>query len=515
MAGIHKFASLDECEKYLDIYKQKYLDIYKQNTLSRWTNVHTRSKFGLTAPEFLSGVKMTTQVQWRKQAEDGIKIPFDGVPFFILGKKQYACHRGKDKDKPQKEKRKLANDAKCDKDHTFSRLRKKTLVQDTKKVNCPAQIFIDRVLRFPQYKARSSSEGDKKIASRALRLGLTTKDSKAAAGAEEVFLMKIPDNGSHRGHVTDIGSVEVIQRSWKMSTRSFLHVVKKINNVDQGLIDRCTRFMVGDKQIGIILPDSLATLEKYVDTFDKTLNDKNQMCLYLKSKYDTFESRSEQLATVLTDLRARDVFSCLKGWRNECYNAFDRFCDPPLFKVERSASGLLGIKASGVHINGYVKTIDGIKLWIARRSLTKPTYPGLLDNIIAGGIEAGRGFLETARKESQEEASVPDELLGNLKPAGCVSYWYMDDRGILPETEYVMDIELPSEFQPVNSDGEVLEFYLWSIDKVQEMLYLHLDQFKPNVAVVMLDFLIRHGYVHPDNEPNYAQIVQGIHRTHF
>ena len=34
-------------------------------------------------------------------------------------------------------------------------------------------------------------------------------------------------------------------------------------------------------------------------------------------------------------------------------------------------------------MNGYVVDSDGsLKMWIGRRSLTKPTYPGLLDNTV-------------------------------------------------------------------------------------------------------------------------------------
>ena len=37
----------------------------------------------------------------------------------------------------------------------------------------------------------------------------------------------------------------------------------------------------------------------------------------------------------------------------------------------------------GVHMNGYLLTDDGkFKMWIGRRSATKPTFPGLLDNMV-------------------------------------------------------------------------------------------------------------------------------------
>ena len=44
------------------------------------------------------------------------------------------------------------------------------------------------------------------------------------------------------------------------------------------------------------------------------------------------------------------------------------------------------IQAYGVHMNGYVEK-DGQKLlWIGKRSQMKPTYPGMLDHLAAGGL---------------------------------------------------------------------------------------------------------------------------------
>lgn len=48
----------------------------------------------------------------------------------------------------------------------------------------------------------------------------------------------------------------------------------------------------------------------------------------------------------------------------------------------------LSPQAYGVHINGYVgdaAAAGGHRLWVARRSATKPTWPGMLDHIVAGG----------------------------------------------------------------------------------------------------------------------------------
>ena len=46
------------------------------------------------------------------------------------------------------------------------------------------------------------------------------------------------------------------------------------------------------------------------------------------------------------------------------------------------------------------------------------------------------------------------------------SYFFEDERGLFPEVQFVYDLKLPQHFEPINSDGEVGEFYCWSIDKV-------------------------------------------------
>ena len=52
---------------------------------------------------------------------------------------------------------------------------------------------------------------------------------------------------------------------------------------------------------------------------------------------------------------------------------------------EPSSVAVSPAQAYGVHINGYVETEAGLELWVARRSKDKPTWPGKLDHIVAGG----------------------------------------------------------------------------------------------------------------------------------
>lgn len=59
--------------------------------------------------------------------------------------------------------------------------------------------------------------------------------------------------------------------------------------------------------------------------------------------------------------------------------------------------------------------------------------------------------------------------MANMFPLYC-SYFYEDERGLFPETQYLYDLELPETFEPVNADGEVESFELIPIDKVGNLL---------------------------------------------
>ena len=59
---------------------------------------------------------------------------------------------------------------------------------------------------------------------------------------------------------------------------------------------------------------------------------------------------------------------------------------------------------------------------------------------------------------------------------------------------------------PLCSDGEVEEFSLMSIEEAVVSIRDRLPLWKPNSALVMLDFAIRHGFITPD-EPGYSELT--------
>lgn len=61
---------------------------------------------------------------------------------------------------------------------------------------------------------------------------------------------------------------------------------------------------------------------------------------------------SAQVESVLVSLKEKNIFSALKGWRNETYDIRPTFGQPPLFAMERAATCLFGLRQYGVDVNG-------------------------------------------------------------------------------------------------------------------------------------------------------------------
>jgi 8-oxo-dGTP pyrophosphatase MutT (NUDIX family) len=154
------------------------------------------------------------------------------------------------------------------------------------------------------------------------------------------------------------------------------------------------------------------------------------------------------LLTPVIEALAEEGF--IAGWRNERYRIAG------LFEVERAAALPFGFPTHAVHLNG----ISGGRMWLARRSATKQTDPGMLDNMVAGGISIGFSPEATLVKEAWEEAGVPADLARKATFHGTQDVLREVPRGVQSETVHIYDLELPEDFRPVNQDGEVSEFKL-------------------------------------------------------
>lgn len=188
--------------------------------------------------------------------------------------------------------------------------------------------------------------------------------------------------------------------------------------------------------------------------------------------------------------------------------------------IERSAFSLFGIIGQGAHMNVYTRTPDGqIEFWIARRSATKSTYPGMLDQAVAGGVARGETPLECIVREAGEEAGLsPERVRDEAVATGTVSWFNVSDEraggeiGLMnPGVLYTYDLEVPSTLTEIQSaEGDISKFELMNLSDV--LAALRQGAFKPSCAMVMLDFLIRRGLITAENEPDYGEIISRLHR---
>lgn len=218
-------------------------------------------------------------------------------------------------------------------------------------------------------------------------------------------------------------------------------------------------------------------------------------------------ARTAAMAAVVAAL-ARD--GLIRGQRGEMYDAAPHLGAPPLFAIERAAVPAFGIASCGVHMTGFVRAPDGLWIWVPRRARDKSTYPGMLDNTVAGGQPAGLGIFENLIKECGEEAAIPPELARRALPVGAIAYCLETEEGLKPDTQFCFDLELPASFVPHPADGEMEGFALWPAARVLETVRDTRD-FKFNCNLVLIDFFLRHGLIGADH-PDHAALAAGLRR---
>jgi 8-oxo-dGTP pyrophosphatase MutT (NUDIX family) len=165
---------------------------------------------------------------------------------------------------------------------------------------------------------------------------------------------------------------------------------------------------------------------------------------------------------------------------------------PSLGVLDRGALPSFGVIGVGVHLNGLVRRADGPHLWVAKRAANKKLDPGKLDHLVAGGVPAGYTPFETLIKEAEEEAGLPEAMAAQARQVAVFTYSMDRPEGLRRDVLYAYDIELPEDFIPHPMDGEVESFALWPLAQVAQVL-AQSDEFKFNVALVLIDLLLREG----------------------
>lgn len=180
------------------------------------------------------------------------------------------------------------------------------------------------------------------------------------------------------------------------------------------------------------------------------------------------------------------------GWRDETYPVLAQHDGRLLASFERAASRFWGTTTFGAHCNGYVADADGrpSHLWIARRSYSKPTDPGLLDNLVGGGVPQGQTPAECVRREGWEEAGLAPAQMQGLQAGRRFRVARDIPEGFQLEEVSVFDLALPPGLQPVNQDGEVHSVALLPL--AEALARAAAGEMTVDATLVTLDFALRH-----------------------
>ena len=249
---------------------------------------------------------------------------------------------------------------------------------------------------------------------------------------------------------------------------------------------------IGDAIVGW-LDDMRATrIARFDDVFTTTADH-----IVFVPALDTALRRSDAIASVAATLAAE---GCLSPWRDERYAVAPALGTPPWFLLERAAARYFGVATWAVHLNGVVGTGANQRMWLARRSPAKAIDPGMLDNLVGGGIAAGASVATTLAKEAWEEAGIPAKLAAQAMPGGTVQIWRDRPDGLQREIIHVHDLLLADDFVPANQDGEVVAHRLVALSDAARLIALTdgTDVVTADASLVVLDYLLRTGAIPTD-----------------
>jgi len=263
--------------------------------------------------------------------------------------------------------------------------------------------------------------------------------------------------------------------------------------------DRFLPLFLGEERVGFVRRDNAEVLRRFPRTIEAAAG---SLRIIPRGDGAAITTALDEIVEVLV------AEGLVAKWRDEVFAVTRRWGEAPLFTLDRGAVSFFGVRAYGVHMNGYRRIRDRMWLWIGRRNPLKVVAPGKLDNLVAGGIGGGLGALQTLVKEAGEEASVPASLIAQAHAASAVTYKMEVPQGLRDDVLFVYDLETPEDFKPRNTDGEIVEFMLMeareTLARVRDT-----DDFKFNVSLILIDFAIRHGLVTPE-DPEYLALVAGL-----
>src|SRR3984893_7676752 len=169
------------------------------------------------------------------------------------------------------------------------------------------------------------------------------------------------------------------RRRLNQSPMSFADHIRACNNYDRA---RVVPLLAGGRRIGWLRRGNAAALARFDTVFAV---EPDRVRLVAEGDADRVTAAVDAVVEALV------VEKSIPKWRDETFDVMPRWGDPPLFRLDRGAVPFFGVRAYGVHLNGYRYVDGGLQLRIGRGERHKRVAPDKLDNIVAGGIGNGYG----------------------------------------------------------------------------------------------------------------------------
>lgn len=204
------------------------------------------------------------------------------------------------------------------------------------------------------------------------------------------------------------------------------------------------------------------------------------------------------LALVAATLRQA---GCAPGWRNELLDVWPEqpnyparvLENQPLGSIERGVVRPLGLLTKAVHLSGWSQ--DG-RLWVARRSLTKATDPGMWDTLVGGLISSEEDVQVGLVRESDEEAGLDPQDIADRTPLRTIARMMRQvPEGYQVEDVLTCECVLPEHVTPKNRDGEVMEIQLMAPATIFNLLTQ--GAFTLEASIVVAEDLLRRATPEP------------------
>ena len=175
--------------------------------------VITWSKAGfrdISVKDYLSGKSDTKNLKIRWELSGEYPIEYNGFPFIYMGREIYSCHQGKCRHSKANSENQRKKDNQLLTDHCYN-VKSRKLIQNTKKLDCPANFVVKKIIRFKDFGIASNTRHLRDVQSKKVKASIlnttnttttttTTTTTEISEIGELIYMCEFPSKSAHKYH---------------------------------------------------------------------------------------------------------------------------------------------------------------------------------------------------------------------------------------------------------------------------------------------------------------------------